>query len=237
LPKPYALIVSSTLPEEGKSFVAANTAAIFSRHDYKTLLVDCDLRRPTIARQFGLDNDAGILHWLRSGEAAQMHGNEILDNPDLGIRKLAPSFDVLTTGGSTKSPTEILSSGLFDRLVSAIKTRYEIIIFDTPPIGLFPDATILADFADSSIYVVRQRRVKRTAARHGINLLDRTNARPIGIVLNAVSTNPGSGIDYGGGTYSAYGHYGHYGYGAKTKYQKHYGEKNDEEDKAPSISA
>ncbi|MGE9291569.1 MAG: polysaccharide biosynthesis tyrosine autokinase, partial [Puniceicoccales bacterium] len=222
IPNTFTLMISSTIPSEGKTFTAINLASIYARHGHKTLLLDADLRRPSLAKNLGVSNEKGLLAWLRSRKISVPHDGDILSSPELGLTTIAENLDLIPAGGSTKSPTEALSSEHLDILISHLKEKYDFILFDTPPVGVFPDATILADFTDAAIYVVRQKKVPRAAARHGVNLLDQSRSPVWGIVLNGVTTNPSAGPghygDYGYGQQGGYGY--RYAYGKK--YREHY---------------
>ncbi|MEM0966397.1 MAG: polysaccharide biosynthesis tyrosine autokinase [Verrucomicrobiota bacterium] len=228
LPSSFAMVVTSTIPSEGKTFVAANLGEIFSRHGKKVILIDTDLRRPSLAGYLDQSNEKGLLSWLRSRKEKgnQDQQPNPLSSDDLNVVRIAENLDLLPAGGSTKSPTEALTSDALDVLISHLKEAYDIIIFDTPPAGIFPDATLLADFADTSIYVARQKKVARAAARHGISLLDRGRAPVVGVVLNGITTNPTAGQsgygNYGYGQYGGYGYGYNYKYTYQKKYQKHY---------------
>tara|TARA_R100000027_G_scaffold67357_2_gene65755 strand:- start:9573 stop:11765 length:2193 start_codon:yes stop_codon:yes gene_type:complete len=218
IPSTFTIMVSSTIPSEGKTFVAINLASIYARHNHKTVLIDTDLRRPSLARNLGVSNEKGLLSWLRSIPAGTPTDSNPLANPELGLTRITENLDLIPAGGSTKSPTEALSSNHLDILVSQLKEQYDLILFDTPPVGVFPDATILAEFTDTSIYVVRQKKVPRAAAKHGVTLLDKSRSPVMGVVLNGVTSNPAAGR----GTYQDYG-YGQYGAEYRYHYQKKYG--------------
>ncbi|TVP78946.1 MAG: polysaccharide biosynthesis tyrosine autokinase [Puniceicoccaceae bacterium] len=214
---PVALVVSSSLPSEGKTFVVANLGAILARHGKKVVLIDTDLRRPSLARLMQQRNELGLLAWYRSREGNSGVVEDPLSEESLGVVNLAPNLDLIPSGGSTKSPTEALSSDLFDVLISACRERYDIILFDTPPVGVFPDATLLGPYCEGAIFVVRQKRVDRSTALSSVQRLDTAESRVLGVVLNAVSSDPA-----GGAGQSSYGSYGAYGY--TEKYRKAYAE-------------
>jgi len=219
---PVALIVSSSLPSEGKTFVVANLGATLARHGKKVVLVDTDLRRPSLARVMGRANELGLLAWYRSREGNSRFVENPLDDESLGVVNVAPNLDLIPSGGSTKSPTEALTSDLFDVLVSACRERYDIVLFDTPPAGVFPDATVLGAYSEGAIFVVRQKQVDRGAALGAVQRLDAAGAEVLGVVLNAVSSDPTSGAGQ-----ASYGNYGAYTY--SEKYRKEYSKDIDSE--------
>lgn len=185
LHRPRTLIVTSSLPLEGKTFVASNLAETFSCHGKKTVLLDCDWRRPSVHRYHGLSNAAGILPWLRSGEHLSA---DLLADPLLGLtlREGTKQFYILPSGGATSQAAELLDQPRLALLISRLQQEFEIILVDTPPVGLFPDATLLAEHADHTIFVARQNKVSRQKARSAIARMAQTGAPVTGVVFNAV---------------------------------------------------
>lgn len=204
---PYALIVTSSLPSEGKTFVACNVAAAFSKHQMRTILVDCDLRRPSVHRQFALKNDVGVIEWIESDAKLPTIDN-LTSDPHLGIHVINDNLHVLCSGGSTKEPTEIIGHERFNRLISRLKEAYDAVIIDTPPAGLFPDASLAADFAGQTLFVAKHKQVSRQKVRFAVNRLERSNAPVAGVVLNHITGHSvATGYGYYGQNYSyAYGY-------------------------------
>jgi polysaccharide biosynthesis transport protein len=208
---PKAILVTSTLPGEGKSFVATNLASAFASHGIKTLLIDTDLRRPVQHRSFDLPNDAGLLRWLEKDGKIP---SDALANADLGITAFGPALHVLRTGGTTRRSTEVLDSQPVHHLIESLRKQFDVVIIDTPPAGVFPDALALANLAGELVYVVRHNQVARPAVRRVIEQFRRTDIDVAGIVLNLMPSGPRSAAYY-----SSYGHYGskYYAAYAKTK--------------------
>lgn len=204
---PKTILVTSTIPGEGKSFVASNLAEAYATHGIKTLLIDVDFRRPTQHRSFLKDNSAGLLRWLKSNQPCPEVPQE---NEDLGIMVAAPNLHLLRTGGTTRQSTEILGGAPFQSLCEALRHHYDLIIFDTPPAGVFPDAMVLAEKADELIYVVRYNHVNRPTARRIVTKINKTGIAQLGVVLNLMPSGVASG-----GYYSSYGHYGSKYYSSK----------------------
>jgi capsular exopolysaccharide synthesis family protein len=215
--KAVSLVLTSSMPSEGKSFVASNIAATFSMHKYKVLLVDCDLRRPTLYRNFGKSNEAGVIKWMLHSQSMPV-AQSLVHSPELGISAISNNLDLLCAGGATNCPTEVLGDSRFYDLVAALKEAYDVIIFDTPPVGLFPDATIVADHAMATLFVTRQNQITRQKLRYAVNMMDRTDAPVVGVVFNGLKdTRSVVGFGRYGGSY--------YGYGYEkdaTQYKKYY---------------
>ena len=218
--RPLSFVVTSSIPGEGKSVVASNLAATLASRGYKTLVIDCDLRRPSQHRYRGLDNRAGLMEWLRSGEPI---AESLMADTRLGIRALNKSAHnfLLSSGGSTTQSSTILEHDRMDLLVSRLKQEFDVLIFDTPPVGVFHDAALVGDYADHCLFVARQNLTTRQKTRHSIQLMDRSRAKVLGVIFNGV-TNLRAAAGYGsyGASYSERYQYG-YGKDAEN-YQKGY---------------
>lgn len=200
LDMPKTVLVTSTLPSEGKSFVASNLAASFAAHGVKTLLVDTDLRRPTQHRSYSLNNDAGILRWYENGAALD---TDLVTNADLGILPCGKNLSLLRTGGTTRRSTEVLDSEAVHTMLEKLRKFFDVIIVDTPPAGVFPDALSLSAIAGEVVYVARHNHVSRPAVRRIIERFSSANVDFAGVVLNMMPVGRSSAAYYSG-----YGHYG-----------------------------
>lgn len=196
---PCTIMVTSTQPGEGKSFVASNLAEAFATHGLRTLLVDTDLRRPTQHRAFQLPNDHGLLRWFESKEPGPA---DLMQDVNLGIKECADRLFVLRTGGTTRRSTEVLGSPAMNGLLERLRSAFDIVIIDTPPAGVFPDALTLAEHAQELVYVIRYNHVARPAVRRVVDLLVKTGVSMSGVVLNLMPAGVGSAVYYTG-----YGHY------------------------------
>lgn len=220
--KPLSLITTSSVPAEGKSIIASNLAGILSKQGYKTLVIDCDLRRPSQHRYRNFDNHFGLIEWLRSDAPIT---TDLLANPTLGIRPVDETNKnfLLSSGGTTKNPTSLLEDPRMDQLVSRIKQEFDVLIFDTPPIGVFHDASLVGDFADYTIFVARQYVTTRQKTRHSINTMNQSKAKVLGVIFNGVTNlRAAAGYNSYGSDYSERYQYG-YGKYAKD-YAKDYSE-------------
>lgn len=202
---PKSILVTSTIPGEGKTLVSTNLAGSFARHGRKTLLVDCDLRRPMLHRHFKLENTNGIIPWAEKGAV-------VGDNPtadlDLGIVRVSENFDLLRSGGRSRTPTELLESPPFGQLLEKLKKHYELVVIDSPPMGAVTDSLLIAEHSDEVIYVCRFNRAFRKHIRLYIKALRGGKNEILGVVLNGLSQRR---IEY-------YSHYRYY-----RSYKKYYG--------------
>ncbi len=223
LPPPHTFLFTSSVPTEGKSVVVSNMGYVFSAHGFKTILVDFDLRRPSVHKYNDTDNLKGLVEWFRSGDPL---ADDIMLDPFLGIRKVpdAGDFYILTSGGSTRQASEIIGHDRMDLLISRLRQEFDIILFDTPPVGVFQDAIIAADYADHSIFVARQNVTTRQKTRHSISLMDRSEAQVLGVVFNGVKdVKVAAGLGGSYGNSESYGAQYSYSYGRSSdRYKKYY---------------
>jgi capsular exopolysaccharide synthesis family protein len=202
---PKSILVTSTIPGEGKTLVSSNLAGSFARHGKRTLLIDCDLRRPMLHRHFKQPNAVGLITWFEGG--CTLDG-PLSTNPTLGITKLSENFSILTSGGRSKSPTSMLEQPAFGQLIERLKKEFDIIVVDSPPMGAVTDALLIAERTDEIIYVCRFNRAYRKHIKLYIRALLSGKNAVLGIVLNGLSPRR---IEY----YSNYRYY--------RSYKKYYG--------------
>jgi polysaccharide biosynthesis transport protein len=205
---PKSILVTSTIPGEGKTLISCNVGGSFARHGKKTLLVDCDLRRPMLHRHFKQQNNAGLLPWFESG--ASLEG-DLATNPALGIIKVGENLSLLCSGGRSKSPTELLENPLFGLLLERLKKEFDLVIVDSPPLGAVTDSLLIAERIDEVVYVCRFNRAYRKHIRLYMRALRNGKNEILGVVLNGLSPRR---IEY----YSNYRYYRSYKkyYGAQT---------------------
>lgn len=201
---PKTMIVTSTLPGEGKSFVASNLCAAFAAHGKKVLLVDGDFRRPTLHKGFQLDNKVGTLTWL---EARAEIDAKLTQDPRLGIVSLAPNLSLLRTGGVSRKASELLETPAMMALFEALQRSYDLIVIDTPPVGLFPDAEAFSRSADELLFVCRFGTTTRPQAAQAIARLRKTKLIFSGAVLNAMPDQRTKGYYYSSYSYKDYAAY------------------------------
>jgi len=205
---PKSILVTSTIPGEGKTLVSSNLAGCFARHNKKTLLVDCDMRRPMLHRHFKQANNAGIMAWFENGADLE---SDLMTNVHLGITPVGDNIWLLTSGGRSKSPTGLLANPLFGNLLEKLKKQFDVIVVDSPPMGAVTDALLLAERTDEIVYVCRFNRAYRKHIKLFIRTLFNGKHSVLGIVLNGLSPRR---IEY----YSNYRYYRSYKkyYGAQT---------------------
>lgn len=172
-----SLLVTSSLPGEGKSFTSTNLALTFAAHGERTLILDCDLRMPNVHKSLEIENKKGLI---------DICVDEVPFD-DVVQKGVFENCDVLTTGGRAKNPTQILSSKNFERLVAEIRKRYDRIVFDTPPLAAVSDALIVLPLVDGVLFTIKFNKVKRTAAKHNARRLVESNVPVFGAVLNNLS--------------------------------------------------
>ncbi len=182
-----SFVVTSTSTGEGKSTISSNLAAGFTQIGRKTLIVDGDLRRPSQHQFNRIKKDGGLLRWAEAGYPTEDLFGE--DSP-LGIQKIANGSYLLPTGGIYPHPAQFLVSSHFDTLFQLLKECFDIIIVDTPPVGLYPDALVLAQLVGETILIAREAKAPVSQIRQVIADIDNTAAPVLGVVLNDYS--PGS---------------------------------------------
>ena len=218
--KEQVVACTSCIPGEGKTFVASNLAVSLSLLNKRVLLVGLDIRKPRLGSMFKLEkHKKGITSFL------------MLDEPDYELLEEQISYgvvnknlDILPAGIIPPNPTELISRPLLDDAINYLRTKYDYIVLDTPPIGLVSDTLELARTADATIFVARAD--YSIKANFGlINSIRKDQKMPkINLVLNGIDLKKKRyGYYYGYGKYSSYGHSGRYGYYGKYSHYGHYG--------------
>lgn len=171
------IVVTSSLPGEGKTVVASNLAVAFAQAGRRTILVDTDLRRPGVQTIFGLPDAQGLTDLVRT-DSVQID--------DVAQQTEAPNLTVITAGTIPANPAELLGSRRMEAIVERLKQSAEVVIFDTPPVTAVTDAALMAAKADATIMVIQSHRASRRIVAQGLEALEKVNARIVGAVLNNV---------------------------------------------------
>ena len=170
------LMVTSSVPDEGKSTVAANLAATLAETGSRVLLVDADLRRPSVAPLLGLEGAAGLTTVL----LGQARVEDVVQ--DWG----SSGLEVLASGPVPPNPSELLASPAMRRLLADVRGSHDVVVLDAPPLLPVADAAILSHAVDGTFVVVNARRVRRHQVREGLANLARVHSAVLGVVLNQV---------------------------------------------------
>ncbi|MCB1121863.1 MAG: polysaccharide biosynthesis tyrosine autokinase, partial [Verrucomicrobiae bacterium] len=170
------ILVTSTVPGEGKTFISSNLAFTFASHGERTLLVDCDLRLPNIAKSLKLNNELGIIDYCY-----EKAGFDDLIKPDAQT-----GLDIVSTGGRANNPSQILSSGKIEEFFQEARRRYDRIIVDTPPISAVSDSLLILPLMDGVLYTIKFNAVKRKSIVMNIRRLMDSNVPILGAVLNSL---------------------------------------------------
>jgi len=194
-------LVTSSISGEGKTYIAENLAIVFAKSGKKTLVIGADLRRPQLYTDFSLNNDLGMTSHILGDKSL----NEVIVKSDI------ENLDILISGPVPANPSDALLSEKFKIMLNSLKEQYDIIILDTPPLGLVADALTLMRYSDINLYVVRQSYTQKGILAYVNDLFDKNRVGDIQIVFNDVKEGNGAyGFGYGYG-------YG-YGYTKNSEY-------------------
>lgn len=175
--QPRCLVISSAVPGEGKTMTSTNLAVALAQTGRNTLIIDADLRRPRVASTLGLDPAIGLTTALvgktEIHDAIQVHE--------------ASGLHVLASGAKPPNPTEILQSKITHDLIRRLRSSYDMVIIDAPPLLPVADASVLAKLADGVIIVVRHAKTTKDQVNEAINRLNQVGARLYGVVVNMVA--------------------------------------------------
>lgn len=183
----HTMVVTSPAPEAGKSTILANLAVTMAQAGKQVILVDCDLRRPTLHTLFGVPNNEGLTNVILDDTTA---------TPPLRETDV-PGLRLLTSGPLPPNPAELLGSRRMGELIKTLREQADSVLFDVPPVLAVTDAAILASQVDGVLLVLNAGVTKREHAQRAKVALEKVNARLVGTVLNNVKPD-----------ISLYGYYG-----------------------------
>ena len=212
---PKVILVTSALPQEGKTTTSINTSVVLAQKGVRVLLIDADMRRPSVHKTLGMAPGSGLSNVLTGTSTVQ---TAITRSPQL------PNLFILPSGTPPPNPAELLASANMRSMLSQLREQYDHIVIDTPPTLSVTDAVVLSTRVDAVVLVIRSGQTTKTALRRARDLLMQVNARVCGVLLNAVDL---ASPDY------------YYYYEYQEKYGGHYyrTENATEEETAPTASS
>lgn len=173
-----SIMVTSPEPGDGKSTTAANLAIVLAQQGKKVVLIDTDLRKPSIHYTFHLSN----LEGLTSALTRQLSLNEAISTTYI------PNLKILTSGPIPPNPSELLSSKAMESAMEILEGTFDYVIYDTPPVLAVTDAQIIANRCDGVILVVASGKTNKDVAVHAKELLIKAKSRILGVIVNGVHT-------------------------------------------------
>ncbi len=168
----HTLLITSSSPDEGKSTLLANLAVTLAQAEQRVIVVDCDLRRPTLHTVFGISNEHGLTSAL------------LAETADLPLA--ATEVDgllVLPSGPLPPRPADLIGSRRMDALIARLRSQADLILFDAPPVVSVTDAAVLATKVDGVVLAAKSGKTRRDRAREAVQLLQKVNAHVLGVVL------------------------------------------------------
>lgn len=176
--KYQTLVVTSANPGEGKSTVSGNLALVLAQGESKVLLVDCDMRRPSVHKKFRISNTYGISDLLVGNKKMESVAHKYNDN-----------LTIVPSGKIPPNPAEMLGSKAMTAFLEEMKKHFDYIVLDTPPLQAVADAQILSTKVDGSLIVVRAGVTKKDAVHNAVSIINKVNGNIIGTVLNAADNS------------------------------------------------
>jgi polysaccharide biosynthesis transport protein len=211
---PKVIMVTSARPQEGKTTTSINTAIVLAQKGVRVLLVDADLRRPSVHKTLGMGPRSGLSNVLTGSATLQQ---------TVSASPVLPNLFILPAGTPPPNPAELLASSNMRDLLAELREQYDHIVIDTPPTLSVTDAVVLSPRADATILVIRSGQTTKQALRRARDILMQVNAHVAGVLLNAVDLTSPDYYYY----YEYQGKYNHY-------YQDDVAEGNEQESKAAS---
>lgn len=172
---PKVVVITSSVPDEGKSNTCANLGVTLAQASKRTLAIDCDLRKPDLHRYFGLRNLRGTVDILVGQHSLQ----EVWEEPVEGLK-------VVPAGPIPPNPTELLDSRRFAEFLARVREEFDYVLLDTPPVGRVSDPLILATQGDGVLLVVNAQYTRKAFVRRSMRSLKAVGANVIGTIMNNV---------------------------------------------------
>ena len=202
---PKSLLITSSLPSEGKTTTATNTAISLAQTGAKVLIIDADMRRPRLHSIFNISNDVG-LSTLLSSELSDADISSAIKQDE------KTKLYMITSGPIPPNPAELIGSEQMANLLASLQTRFTHVVVDSPPIASFTDGVLIASMVDGVILVVHAGQSSRQVVRRSRQLLNEIGAKIFGVVLNNVNLNTKDNYYY----YQSYYHHGNYSHPEET---------------------
>ena len=180
------IVVTSSVPGEGKSTTSGNLAIALAQSGNSVLLVDCDMRKPSIHKKFKISNAAGTAELLLRKKSFEEVANDYNEN-----------LTIITAGKIPPNPSEMLASRAMTAFIKEMKNEFKYIILDTPPLQAVTDAQVLSTKADGVLLVVRAGSTKKELVSNSVDLINKVQGKVIGTVLNGVENKKNNYYYYG----------------------------------------
>ncbi len=190
------IIITSALASEGKSTNCLNLAITFAEMDAKVLIIDCDLRRPNLARLLDVQNSPGLSNYLVGLNSCE----------DIVHKSVYNNLSYISAGNIPPNPVELLSSDNMGKLIERLEKEFDYIFFDTPPVNLVIDTVVVSKYVHGIVMIALQNSTDKEAIRYSLNQIKFAGAKVLGFILNGV----------------VYGTNGEYKYNNKRKYYRQY---------------
>lgn len=178
-----SLVVTSLAPNAGKSTVSSNLAATFAAQGKKVLLVDMDMRKPTVHKIFKLNNSEGLSTLINSKEAVISQYVTAGDYENIFV---------LTSGPTPPNPAELISSKRMEQLIEEMEQAFDLVIFDTPPLLAVADSQIVSGKVDGTLFIMRKGVDTKEQIQTAVERMESVNANVLGVIFNRIEANDDS---------------------------------------------
>ena len=181
------IMITSSVPGEGKSFICANLSIAFAMNNLKVLLVDCDMRKGRLHKIFNVNNEKGLSNLLL---------DDIKNYKKYIAKTEIDNVSLLPLGIMPPNPSELLNSDKFKALINTLKINYDLVILDTPPIGSVTDSLIIAKTADEAVIAIGHKTTPMGDLANTVKSLENSGIKIAGVVLNHMKHKKGSKYYY-----------------------------------------